>query len=194
MPPGESARQAPIPRTLHGRVACGSPSGTVTTARKRPRLRIASPKRSFSSGSPTVTRSAAGRCVLCGRALCEDCDRGRRPYHLCEQHANVPMIEGWAELLSLSEEFEARLIEENLRAEGIDARILDQKDHSAFPVDIGDLARIRILVEPAEYARAERIISAHSDAAGEVSFGCPHCGEPYDEGEKVCGSCGEALV
>ena len=139
-------------------------------------------------------RSAAGRCVLCGRALCEDCDRGRRPYHLCEQHANVPMIEGWAELLSLSEEFEARLIEENLRAEGIDARILDQKDHSAFPVDIGDLARIRILVEPAAYARAERIISAHSDAAGEVSFGCPHCGEPYDEGEKVCGSCGEALV
>ena len=139
-------------------------------------------------------RPAAGRCALCGQALCEKCDKGRKPYHLCEEHAGVPVIEGWAEVVSVPDEVEARLIEENIRAEGIEARILDQKDHSAFPVEFGDLARVRVLVPTYAYGDAERILAAHRDAAGEVSFGCPHCGEPYEEGETVCGACGEALV
>lgn len=139
-------------------------------------------------------RRAEGACALCGRVLCEECDRGTRNYHLCEEHAQVPVIEGWAEVASIPDAVEARLIEENLRAEGIEARILDQKDHSAFPVEFGDLARVRVLVPTYAYGEAERVLAAHRDAAGEVSFGCPHCGEPYEEGEKVCGACGEALV
>ena len=139
-------------------------------------------------------RKAHGRCALCGQAVCTDCDRGRKPYHLCEAHSSVPVIEGWAEVVSVPDEVEARLIEENIRAEGIEARILDQKDHSAFPVEFGDLARVRVLVPTYAYTEAERVLAAHRDAAGEVTFGCPNCGEPYEEGEKVCGSCGEALV
>lgn len=139
-------------------------------------------------------RAAGGRCALCGQALCEECDEGRRPYHLCEQHAGVPVIEGWAQVVAIPDAVEARLIEENLRADGIEARILDQKDHSAFPVEFGDLARVRVLVPTYAYGEAERVLSAHRDAAGEVSFGCPNCGEPYDDAERVCASCGEALV
>lgn len=139
-------------------------------------------------------RSARGQCALCGRTLCEECDQGRRPYHLCEEHAGVPVIEGWAQVIAIPDEVEARLIEENLKAEGIEARLLDQKDHSAFPVEFGDLARVRVLVPTYVYGEAERVLAAHRDAAGEVSFGCPHCGEPYEEGERVCGACGEALV
>lgn len=139
-------------------------------------------------------RMAEGACALCGRALCDECDRGRRPYHLCGEHAGVPVIEGWAQVVAIPDEVEARLIEENLRAEGIEARLLDQKDHSAFPVEFGDLARVRVLVPTFAYGHAERVLAAHRDAAGEVSFGCPHCGEPSEEGEKVCGACGEALI
>lgn len=139
-------------------------------------------------------RTAEGRCALCGRALCKECDRGHRPYHLCEEHAGVAVIEGWAEVVSVPDEVEARLIEENIRAEGIEARILDQKDHSAFPVEFGDLARVRVLVPTYAYGEAERVLAAHRDAAGEVTFGCPNCGEPYEEGEQVCAACGEALV
>lgn len=139
-------------------------------------------------------QSAAGQCALCGRALCRECDQGRKPYHLCAEHAGVPVIEGWAQVVEIPDELEARLIEDNLRAEGIEARLLDQKDHSAFPVEFGDLARVRVLVPTAEYAEAERILAAHRNSAGEVSFGCPNCGEAYEEGDTVCGSCGEALV
>lgn len=139
-------------------------------------------------------RPAPGRCALCARNLCEECEAGTRIYHLCDVHAGVPVIEGWAEVLSIPDAMEARLIEDNLRADGIDARILDQKDHSAFPVEFGDLARVRVLVPTYAYPEAERVIAAHRDTSGEVSFGCPNCGEPYEEGETVCARCGEALV
>jgi RNA polymerase subunit RPABC4/transcription elongation factor Spt4 len=140
-------------------------------------------------------REAPGRCALCGIALCaEECEKGGRPYHRCAEHAEVRIIEGWAEVLAIPDEVEARLIEDNLKAEGIEARILSQKDHSAFPVEFGDLARVRVLVPTYAYEEAERILAAHRDSVGEVTFGCPNCGEPYDEGESVCGKCGEALV
>jgi hypothetical protein len=92
--------------------------------------------------------------------------RGRPRYHRCEEHADVPIIEGWAQVLSLADEVEAKLIEENLRAEGVDARVLSQKDHSAFPVDLGDLAVIRVLAPTYAFQDAKRIIDAHRDAVG----------------------------
>lgn len=139
-------------------------------------------------------RSAPGRCALCGVAVCEECDRGTSHYHRCPDHADVRIIEGWAEVLAVPDDVEAQLIEENLRAERIDVRILSQKDHFAIPVEFGDVARVRLLVPTYAYEEAERVIAGHRDAAGEVSFGCPNCGQPYEEGEQVCPECGEALV
>ncbi|MEJ2504228.1 MAG: zinc ribbon domain-containing protein [Gemmatimonadota bacterium] len=122
------------------------------------------------------------------------CDHGDAHYPRCEDHADVRIIEGWAEALAVPDEVEARLIEENLRAEGIDSRLLSKKDHSVFPVEFGDLARVRVLVPTYAYEEAKRILEGHTDALGEVSFGCPNCGEPYNEGDRVCARCGEALV
>jgi hypothetical protein len=139
-------------------------------------------------------RPAPGQCALCGMALCVECDAGDRRYHRCADHAEVPIIEGWAQVLTLADEVEAKLIEENLRADGVDAKILSQKDHSVFPVDLGDLAVIRVLAPTYAYQEALRIIDGHRDATGEVSFGCPNCGEPYDDAAADCAVCGEALV
>jgi RNA polymerase subunit RPABC4/transcription elongation factor Spt4 len=139
-------------------------------------------------------RDAPGQCALCGTSLCTDCESGDRRYHKCVEHAAIPIIEGWAQILSLADEVEAQLIEDNLRAEGVDARILSQKDHSAFPVDLGDLATVRILAPTYAYLDAERVIAAHRDSVGEVSFGCPNCGEPFEEMATVCSACGEALA
>lgn len=138
-------------------------------------------------------RSAPGRCALCGRALCPECEAGDR-YHQCDEHAAVPIVEGWAQVLTVPDEVQARLIEDNLRAEGIDSRILSKKDHFAIPVEFGDLAAVRVLVPTYAYEETARILAGHMDAVGDVAFGCPHCGEPTEEGQRACSACGRPLI
>jgi hypothetical protein len=111
---------------------------------------------------PTVL--ADGRCVICGRAICEEC-RGNpndRRVHLCEDHASVFVISGWAQVHEDAHEFEAHLIRDNLRAEGIDARVFSQKD-LMFSVDLGDLSVVRILVPAWDYERAMALIHERPD-------------------------------
>jgi hypothetical protein len=136
---------------------------------------------------------AAGRCVICGRASCEECGGSDRRVHLCADHDGIPVIQGWAQVYSNTSEFEAQLLRENLIAEGIEARIFSQKD-AMFSVDLGELSIVRILVPAWEYERAEEIIRNHMDAEGEVAFACPACGEAYEPGQETCASCGASLT
>jgi hypothetical protein len=137
-------------------------------------------------------RQAEGVCVICGAAVCDDCDSGHSPHFACPDHGAIPVVEGWAQVYSTSDTFEADLIKENLQSEGLDAAVLSQKDQS-FTVDLGDLSPVRILVPAYEYLDATRLLEAHMDAAGEVAFACPACGEAFEEGDATCRACGRSL-
>jgi hypothetical protein len=138
-------------------------------------------------------RQAVGRCVVCGRGVCGECRRGEGRAILCADHSEVMVIQGWAQIYSTTSEFEAQLLRDNLQAEDMEARIFSQKDNM-LSVDLGELSIVRILVPAWEYERAAEIIRQHMDAEGEVTFACPACGEAYDPGTQVCGSCGADLV
>lgn len=137
-------------------------------------------------------REARGVCVICGDPVCEECDAEGAVHHACPDHRRVPVIEGWAQVYTTSDTFEADLIRENLQAEGVDAAVLSQKDQS-FNVDLGDLSPVRILVPAYDYLEAMRLLTSHMDFRGEVAFACPACGEPFDPGETTCSSCGTPL-
>jgi hypothetical protein len=137
--------------------------------------------------------TARGRCVICGRTVCERCEAcGTDPY-LCAEHAGISIIEGWAQLYTSSDEFEMQLLRDNLQAEGMDAQVFSQKSHT-YPVDMGDLALVRLMVPVWEYERALEVIRGHMDTEGEVVFACPACGEAYEAGATVCGNCGAPLA
>jgi hypothetical protein len=136
---------------------------------------------------------AVARCVLCGRALCEKCERDGRGVALCGEHAKIPIIEGWAQVYSTTSDIEAQLLRENLVAEGIDTQVFSQKD-KMFNLDLGELSIVRLLVPVWEFETALRTIREHMDAQGEVSFACSSCGEPFSSGERECAACGAALV
>lgn len=138
-------------------------------------------------------RPAVGRCVLCGRAVCEACRAGDRRAVRCAEHRTVPVIEGWAQVYTTGSEFEARLVSENLRAEGIDSQIFSQRDHM-FTVELGDLSLVRLLVPAWHYDTARTVIRQHMDTEGEVAFACPACGEAYEPGAADCTGCGAALA
>ncbi|HYW10950.1 MAG TPA: DUF2007 domain-containing protein [Longimicrobium sp.] len=133
------------------------------------------------------------RCVLCGRTVCGQEPSGTRAA-LCSMHASVPMVGGWAQVYSTGDSIEAGLIVQNLQAEGVDAQVYDQKDDNAFPVDLGELAVVRVLVPVWQFEDAFELVNAYSDGAGEVSFACPSCGEVYEPGQTQCGNCGASLV
>jgi hypothetical protein len=109
--------------------------------------------------------------VVCGLALCDEDNRGGSTHFLCDTHATVPVEQGWAQVYSTADDLQAELIRKNLVAEGLDARVLSQKDHSSLPVNLGDLSPVRVLVPAFSYTEATRDITQHMDNAGEVQFG-----------------------
>jgi predicted RNA-binding Zn-ribbon protein involved in translation (DUF1610 family) len=138
-------------------------------------------------------QGAEGRCVFCGRAICDGPAPGRDDPWVCEEHRAIPLIGGWAQVYSTTGEFEAQLLRENLRAEGVEAQIYSQKDHM-YPVDFGELSIVRLMVPVWEYNAALGIIRSHMDREGEVVFACPSCGEAYEAGDEACSACGGSLV
>lgn len=135
---------------------------------------------------------ASGHCVVCGTPACDECRKKDVVHYLCPRHHDVPVFEGWAQVYTTSDDVEAHLIRENLQAEGIDAEVLSQKDHT-LTVDIGDLSPVRILVPAWRYEDARTVIEEHKDSVGEVAFACPECGVAYEPGDEVCSACGATL-
>jgi hypothetical protein len=138
-----------------------------------------------------TNREAEGSCVVCGMVVCEECNKPVGRHFVCAEHASIPLISGWAEAYAAVDEVEGELIRDNLEAEGIEARLLSQKDH-IFSVEVGELSQVRVLVPAFEYLDAIDVLDAHKGAGG-VSFACPECGEAYDGGDTRCASCGAAL-
>lgn len=134
-------------------------------------------------------RMAPGRCVVCGTALCDECDAGGHRAFLCADHRGVRLTEGWAEVYTTTSEFEAQLLRDNLRAEGIEAQTFSQRDR-IFSVDLGELSIVRLLVPVWRYPEARELIQSHMDTGGEVAFACPACGEALEPGSADCQACG----
>lgn len=94
---------------------------------------------------------------MCGVPVCHECRAGTRHAALCGEHGGVRLIEGWAEVLRTSEELEAEFTAGILRAAGIEARVLSQKDH-ANVVTFGGLSVVRLLVPAFRLDAARRTL------------------------------------
>jgi hypothetical protein len=138
------------------------------------------------------SKTAHSRCVICGRAVCGDPPEGRDAA-LCDEHREIPVYDGFAQVYTNNNQIAAQLLVENLRAEGLDATLLAQTDRS-FPVDIGELSIARVLVPVFEYDQAMQLIREYMDTEGEVVFACPSCGEVYEPGQETCSNCGASLI
>ena len=126
--------------------------------------------------------TAEGQCVICGSPVCDACTDRTAVHYSCPEHREIPIIEGWAQVYTTSDDVEAGLIRDNLQSEGIDAAVLSQKDQS-FAVDMGDLSPVRVLVPAFEYREAFAILQDRMDPSGEVAFACAFCGEPLESHE-----------
>ena len=138
-------------------------------------------------------RQAHSRCVICGRAVCGDADPDDSQAARCDLHRTIPVIQGFAQVYSDNNELSARLLVDNLRAEGLDAALYSQSDRS-FPMDLGELSIARVLVPTFQAEQALELIADYMDTEGEVVFACPSCGEVYEPGAESCANCGAQLA
>jgi ribosomal protein L37E len=137
------------------------------------------------------SKSARSRCVICGMPLAEGDDE---PFPArCAEHRSIPVYEGFAQVYTDNDELSARLIVENLRADGVEAQLFSQTDR-IFPFDLGEMSIARVLVPVWDFQRALELIESHKDTEGEVVFACPTCGEAYEPGAEVCSNCGAPLT
>jgi hypothetical protein len=135
---------------------------------------------------------AIGCCVVCSRALCVSCATDDHRVYRCADHRDVRVIEGWAQVYSTARDFDAWLVRESLRAEGIDAQIYSQRDRT-FSVELGELSIVRLLVPVWEYETARELIRSQQTDGAEQGTGCATCGEPNEPGAGECRSCGAPL-
>lgn len=107
-------------------------------------------------------------CAVCGRAVCPACDRGDRYVSLCEAHREVKVVQGWAEAIRMHDDAEAELAAGSLRAAGLDANVLSQKDH-AHMLSMAGMAVVRVLVPAGQYEDARDVLRAADEAHGAES-------------------------
>jgi hypothetical protein len=75
-------------------------------------------------------------------------------------------MEKWLELSVVSSDLEAELIREFLRSEGIEIRVRSEKV-SPYPVNIGMIGGIRLLVKEADIDRALELLEVIEDGYGD---------------------------
>lgn len=102
---------------------------------------------------------------MCGRAVCRVCDQGDRYVSLCDRHADVNVVQGWAEALRTYDDAEAELASGSLRAAGLDANVLSQKDH-AHMLSMAGMAVVRVLVPAGQYETARELLEPADERDG----------------------------
>ena len=98
-------------------------------------------------------------CLVCGRTLCRSCRQGSSFGPLCEAHADVTVMQGWAEVARAPDEVRAQLLVDRLRGHGFEAIPLSQKDRWHV-VTFGALAIVRVLVPACEYEAARQVLAS----------------------------------
>ena len=90
-------------------------------------------------------RRATGRCVFCGKPVCDECAVIRNGRIFCDNDEHVKMMSDWVTAYSTSTQYEAQMIKSNLEGAGIPAVVFSQNDRMYFTT-VGDLAVTEVMV------------------------------------------------
>ena len=102
---------------------------------------------------------AMGRCVFCGKLVCDRCAVRRQGRIFCENDEHVKMMFDWVAVWTASTPYEAQMIKANFEGAGIPAMILSQHDRMYYTT-AGDLAVNEIMVPKGFLENARQYLQA----------------------------------
>lgn len=110
-------------------------------------------------------RPAVGRCVVCGRILCNSCVRTRNGRMFCDNDEHVKTAFNWVRVHTAGTEYEAEMLRTNLESAGIPAMVLHQRD-SMYVTTLAGLAVLEIMVPRESVEEAARFLQTLDTGAG----------------------------
>jgi len=100
---------------------------------------------------------AVGRCVMCGKPVCETCAVRRQGRIFCKNDEHVKMAFDFISVATTATKYEAEMMRSNLEGAGIDAVVLSESDR-VFLTTMGDLAVNEVMVPRRSADAAKSII------------------------------------
>ena len=90
-------------------------------------------------------KEAVGRCVMCGKPVCDACAVKKQGRYFCANDEHLKMAFDFVSVATTPTKYEAEMIRSNLEGAGIDAIILSESDRVFFTT-VGDLAVNEVMV------------------------------------------------
>ncbi|MDH7515623.1 MAG: DUF2007 domain-containing protein [Bacteroidota bacterium] len=125
-------------------------------------------------------RPAIGGCIVCGKPVCEECANEVEGKFFCDDDRHLDVHQDYLLVFRTSAIYEAEMVRANLESAGLDVQVFDQHGHIYF-VDIGEMARVNVMVRKDQYDQAREIIASILSSPGTDE------GEERGEGEEESG-------
>ncbi len=90
-------------------------------------------------------RKPLGRCVFCGKLVCDECAVRKYGRIFCDNDEHVKMMSDWVVAFTTGTQYEAQMIKANLEGAGIPTMVFSQSDRMYYTT-VGDLAVTEVMV------------------------------------------------
>ena len=90
-------------------------------------------------------RKPFGRCVFCGKLVCNKCAVRKNGRIFCDNDEHVKMMSDWVVARTTGTQYEAQMIKANLEGAGIPTMVFSQSDRMYYTT-VGDLAVTEVMV------------------------------------------------
>jgi hypothetical protein len=123
----------------------------------RGRFAEASPENADVMCAEHTKTEAVGRCVMCGKPVCEACAHRRQGRFFCPNDEHEKMAFDWVSVRTTNTEYEAEMVKANLVGAGIETTVLSQRDRMFFTT-MGDVAVTEVMVRKEKAKDAREIL------------------------------------
>lgn len=116
-----------------------------------------------------VETRAEGFCVVCGKAVCEECLETRGNKILCDDPKHREMLDDWRVIYTFEFEYEAAMLYANLEQQDIDSEVFSKPNPEATD-SIPQPTIVEVFVPKNKFEQAQEIarsLGLTEDAAGE---------------------------
>ena len=133
---------------------------------------------------------AHGRCIVCGRHVCEDCGIRRLGRYFCERHGLEEESPAEEEILYRAEDREALNYRRYLAQHGVECRVFSADQDAALLLDKRSIDEARIIVPSKHRLPAREWMVSRSIDDAHVLFQCERCSAVNGFDTGGCANCG----